>query len=90
MWLEDPSDEDENNRKYCKPQTKPCEKCGTFSDTPIYGYRYDKPIDGELFNGPIDGPNRRPQAENTEHLRHDEYYGDDGFFDDLQLFGAKP
>ena len=89
-WLEDPGDEDEYNRKYCKPQTTPCENCGKFSDTPIYGYRYDKPIDGELFHGPIDGPNRRPQAENTDFLREDEYYGDDGFVKDLRLFGAKP
>ena len=88
-WLVDPGDEDENNRKYCKPQTKPCEKCGKFSDTPIYGYRYDKAIDGELFNGPFDGPNRTPQDVNTESLRYDEYYGDDGFVKDLQLFGGK-
>ena len=89
-WLEDPGDEDENNRKYCKPQTTPCENCGKFSDTPIYGYRYDKQIDGELFHGPFDGPNRTPQDVNTESLRDDEYYGDDGFVKDLRLFGAKP
>lgn len=79
-WLEDPGDEDEHNRTYCKPQTTPCEKCGAFSDTPIYGYMGDEPIDG---------PNVTPQDVETNSMRDEELYGQDGFMKDIFMFGKK-
>jgi len=36
-WLEDPHDTDPLNRPYCKKQSVPCETCGTFRGSPMYG-----------------------------------------------------